>query len=246
MKAGLVLQSHRQPLPLPWLQPCLDSVAAWARANRFDYRFLDDELFAPLSADLRQKSCAQPVIASDLARLKWLQQGLREDYACVIWCDADFLIFRPQQLTLPDTDFALGREVWVQRDDRGRLRVYPKVHNAFLLFRQGNPLLDFYSATAERLVHRNVAGMPPQFIGPKLLTALHNIVDFPVVENAGMLSPCVLHDLLAGGGAALDLLREHSSVTLAGANLSASLVHREGLTEAAMDCVIRQLLSDGI
>ena len=41
----LVIQSHRMPLPAPWMQRCLDSVRTWAEARGFDYRFLDDELF---------------------------------------------------------------------------------------------------------------------------------------------------------------------------------------------------------
>ena len=155
MSSTLVIQSQRSPLPFAWLRDCLESVSAWAAANGWRYRFLDDELFAPLADDLRQKTAGQRVIASDLARLHWLQRGLDEGFDCVIWCDADFLVFRPEKFLLPDTDCAVGRETWVQRDERGRLRVYPKVHNAFLMFRRGNHLLEFYRVTAERLVRMN-------------------------------------------------------------------------------------------
>ena len=245
MSATLVIQSHRVPLPCRWLQPCLDSVASWARARGYDYRFLDDQIFDLLEPGLVEKTRVQPVIASDLARLKSLQQGLLEGYACVIWCDADFLIFKADDFILPEEDFALGREVWVQIGEQGKLRAYVKVHNAFLMFRQGNHFLDFYTDTAQRLLRLNQGGMPPQFIGPKLLTALHNIAICPVMETAGMLSPAVMLDLLAGGGQALDLFREKSPVALAGANLSSSLTEREGLTEAHMESLIQFLLSGG-
>ena len=246
MSATLVIQSHRVPLPYAWLQRCLDSVANWARVKGYDYRFVDDQIFELLEAELAEKIHGQAVIASDLARLKSLQQGLAEGYACVIWCDADFLIFNTDEFILPETDFALGREVWVQPGEQGKLRPYVKVHNAFLMFRQGNHFLDFYADTAARLLRLNQGRMSPQFIGPKLLTALHNIASCPVMETAGMLSPAVMHDLLAGEGKALDLFHRKSPVALAGANLSSSLTEREGLTEAHMESLIQRLLSDGL
>ncbi len=246
MSATLVIQSHRVPLPYAWLQPCLDSVANWARVRGYDYRFVDDQIFDLIEHGLLEKTGTQRVIASDLARLKSLQQGLVEGYACVVWCDADFLIFKTDGFILPETDFALGREVWVQQGEQGRLRPYVKVHNAFLMFRQGNHFLDFYADTAERLLRLNQGRISPQFIGPKLLTALHNIVSCPVMETAGMLSPAVMRDLLAGEGEALDLFHRKSPVALAGANLSSSLTEREGLTETHMQSLIQLLLSRGL
>ena len=70
--------------------------------------------------------------------------------------DADTLVPDPTRFTLPDVDFAVGREVWVQADGR-RWRVYAKVHNACLLFRRGTPVLRFYLETAQRLL-RALAG----------------------------------------------------------------------------------------
>lgn len=246
MSATLVIQSHRVPLPCGWLQLCLDSVASWAQAKGYEYRFVDDLIFDLLEPELVEKTRAQPVIASDLARLKSLQQGLAEGYACVIWCDADFLIFKADDFILPEEDFALGREVWVQAGKQGRLRAYVKVHNAFLMFRQGNHFLDFYADTAQRLLGLNQGRMPPQFIGPKLLTALHNIALCPVMETAGMLSPAVIRDLLAGGGKALNLFHQKSPVALAGANLGSSLTEREGITDAQMESLIQHLLMQGL
>jgi hypothetical protein len=246
MSATLVIQSHRIPLPYAWLQPCLDSVADWAQVRGYDYRFVDDRIFDLLEPELAGKLHGQAVIASDLARLKSLQQALVEGYACVIWCDADFLIFNADDFILPEADFALGREVWIQPGAQGKLRSYVKVHNAFMMFRQGNHFLDFYTDTAERLLRLNQGRMPPQFIGPKLLTALHNIATCPVMETAGMLSPAVMRDLLAGAGKAFDLFHRKSPVALAGANLSSSLTEREGLTDAQMKSLIQLLLSGGL
>lgn len=246
MTATLVIQSHRDPLPFGWLQSCIESVAAWAADSRFQYRFLGDEIFDLIEPELLAKAGAQTVIASDLARLASLQQALDEGYERVIWCDADFLVFCPDDFELPASDFAFGREIWVQADDRGNLRAYPKLHNAFMMFRRGNACLDFYADTAARLLRLKQGGVPPQFIGPKLLTALHNVACFPVMERAGMLSPPVMRDILAGGGMALELLRQKSSAALSGANLSSSLTGREGFTEVEMNTLIEKLLAAGV
>ena len=114
------------------------------------------------------------------------------------------------------------------------------------MFSRGNHFLDFYCATAEHLLRLNRDRMSPQFIGPKLLTALHNVAQCPVMEVAGMLSPPVIRDLIAGEGAALRLFQEKSPAALAGANLSSSLTQREGFSEAEIENLIRHLLTRGI
>ena len=246
MPATLVLQSHREPLPFAWLQRCLDSVRAWSVDNGFEYRFMGDELFQQLPSDLWSKLRHRPVIASDLARLISLQQALQEGYDCVLWLDADMLVFRPDEFRLCPDSYCMGREVWIQADPRGAVRAFVKVHNAVLMFRRGNPFLDFYRDTAERLLRLNDGGMPAQFVGPKLLTAIHNIAQCPVMETAGMLSPMVMRDLLDGGGDALELFRHKSPVLPTAANLSSSLSETAGLDEAAMNQLIDRLLGDGL
>jgi hypothetical protein len=233
----LVLQSHRRPLPWPWFEECLASVRRWARGQGFDYRFLDDALFAPLPEDIRRATRAQPVVASDLARLLVMQQALSDGYDTAVWLDADMLIVDPRRLLLPREAYAVGREVWVQPHGRG-YRAWVKVHNAFLMFRAGNALLPFYIDSAARLVRRHRGSMVPQLLGPKLLTALHNVVGFPVAEEAAMLSPAVQDDLLAGGGAALSLFQRRSRVAPAAVNLCASLVASGERTADAVARVI--------
>jgi len=237
----LVLQSHRDPLPYGWIRGCLESVAAWAAARGYDYRFLGDELFDRVDADLRRQIGAQTVIATDLARLGWLQAGLAEGYDCVVWCDADFLVFDADRFRLPGEGFALGREVWIERAAGGRPRVRVKVHNALLMFRRGNAFLDFYADAASRLVRRNRGRMPPQYIGPKLLTALHNLVQCPVMETAAMLPPLVLRDLLDGTAAVLPRFVDASPELPAGVNLCASLAGSSGLDADAMPRLVEAL-----
>lgn len=242
MRRTLVLQSHRDPLPAPWLPRCLASVEAWAGAAGYDYRYIGDELFEPVPDHLRERLRGQPVVASDLARLLALRAALEEGFEAAVWCDADFLVFDPERLALPAESYAVGREVWIEDRGAGRTpRARVKVHNAFLLFRRGNPFLDFCIAAVERLLGAHAGPYSPQFVGPKLLTALHNIVGFPVAERAGMLSPPVIRDLAAGGGPCLDLFCARSPEPMAGANLCASLAGGQEMTDVEVNEAIARL-----
>lgn len=242
MSNTLVIQSHRSPLPYPWLTHCLESVRQWCELNQYEYQFLNDEIYDYLSEELWKKVKDQKVIASDLARLHVLQNALQKEFETVVWLDADFLIFDPVKFVLPIEPYAVGREVWVQHDKHGKLKVYKKVHNAFLMFRRGNSFLDFYAETAERLLQQNQGAVPPQFIGPKLLTALHNVSQLPVMEIAAMLSPMVIRDILKGGGDALQLFIEYSPRPVVGANLCISSREKEELTCDEIEQLISTLI----
>lgn len=234
----VVLQSQRLPLPDPWLATCLASVRAWAAQRGFEYRFEDDALLARLPADLRERTAGRPVIAADLARLAACRALLDDGVETVVWLDADTLVIDPDGWQLPDDAYALGREVWVQRDG-GRVRDFVKVHNAFLLFRPGNPFLDFYRHAAEHIVRAHRGPMAPQLVGPKLLTALHSLAGCPVEERAAVLPPAVAHDLLAGGGDALARFRARTVTAPAALNLCASLVGREIGSDALIEVMDR-------
>jgi len=249
MSKTIVIQSHFLPLPTDWLQTCIDTVRHWANINKFEYKFIDDELFNYVSEKVTQKTKDQIVVATDLARLKVLQAFLEKNYETVIWCDADFIIFNPQQFKLPNEPYALGREVWVQEDmnKSKRLSVNSKVHNAFMMFRKGNVFLDFYAETAEKLIMKNTGTMPPQFIGPKLLSALHNIAQCPVLETAGMLSPLVVQDIAKGGGEALELFVKKSPNSIHAANICNSLYQRgEYSTDTVTKCISALISDKGI
>ncbi len=244
MHETLVIQSHRSPLPYPWVERCLESVRHWCGLHGYDYRFLGDELFDGIPRRLLEKTRHQRVVASDLARLLVLREALDDDCRTAVWLDADFLVFDPAAFVLPGSTCAVGREVWVQHDRDGRHRVYKKVHNAFLMFRRGDSLLDFYTDSAQRLLEQNEGALSPQFIGPKLLTALHNITALPVLETAGMLSPLVIRDLLGGEGAALQLFAEHSSQPIAAANLCISSCRDKEVSGQEMAQLVDVLLDE--
>lgn len=247
MSDTLVIQSHTQPLPDSWLQVCIDSVINWAKVNEYEYKFIDNALFDYIDQSLLNKLSSQLVIATDLARLNLLQSYLDQGYHTVIWCDADFLIFSEKKFTILDDNYALGREVWIQQHaENSTLVSKRKVHNAFMMFKQGNTFLKFYIDTAQRLLESNNGSMSPQFIGPKLLTALHNVIQCPVVETAGMLSPLVMDDITHGGGSALNLFIRKSSHQIYAANLCHSLFDSGEVKIATIEKCISKLLDGSI
>jgi len=242
MAHTLVVQSHRQPLPHPWLDGCRASVAAWAARRGYDYRWLDDTLFDVLPRQLRDRLAGVPVVASDLARLEVLAAALEEGYDTVLWWDADTLIFAPERLVLPDSAYAVGREVWLQ-PLTGPPRAYVKVHNALLMFRRGNPFLSFYRHAAARILLAHEGPMVPQLVGPKLLTALHNLMGLPVLEGAAVLSPRLLRALtddstapaaVRDRGRVLGLFRRRSPEAPTAFNLCGSSVRRGEVDDATL------------
>ena len=243
MTDTLVIQSHRQPMPFAWIETCMSSVKYWADINNYHYEYIGDELFDSIPQALLSKIRNQIVVATDLARLKLLQNRLADHYKTVIWCDADFLIFSPETFHLPESPYSLGREVWIQNNSKNpdKLITKTKVHNAFMMFRENNNFLDFYTETAERLLTLNNGSISPQFIGPKLLSALHNIAQCHVLETAGMLSPLVIRDIANRGGAALTLFQRKSNEKISGANLCNSLCERGELTEHEIERCIQNI-----
>jgi hypothetical protein len=239
--ALLVVQSHRQPLPAPWYEACVASVRSWARARGYGYRWYGDELFDRLPAELLEKCRDRPVVAADLARLRLLEALLADGFERVVWIDADVLVLRPARFDLPEADALFGREVWIQVDAAGRLRTYRKIHNALLAFTAASPVLPFYRYAAERIVARHRGRMVAQLVGPKLLTLLHNAIGFEVLETAGMLSPAVARDVVAGGGAALTRFRTACAVEPAALNLCGSAVAAGQHSDAFMDRLVATL-----
>lgn len=247
--ATLVIQSHRAPLPASWYEPCVRSVRDWATDRSFDYRWIGDELFDRLPIEVAQKVAGQRAVASDLARLIVLQEALAEGFERAIWLDADVLVIDPAGFEVAAGNALFGREVWVQRCGQGsKLRTYRKIHNAFMAFVHGEPVLPFYRLSAERILNRydsSAGPMVAQLIGPKLITLLHNAIGFDVQEDAGVLSPSVVLDLLQGGGSALDRFRSTSATAPRAVNLCGSSVRDGALSDSEMDRLIDRLQTVG-
>lgn len=248
--ATLILQSYRNEAVPDWIGQCLDSVRGWATCNGFTYRFAGDEIFERLPADYRAAAAGRMPILADLARLLWIRDELAAGADRAVWLDADVMVFDAARLTLPaGVGHAFGRELWVQPDNGGRLQVRRNVHNAVALFEPGDTFLPFYIDACRQIVGDAGPSVPNQIVGPKLLTALHNIVGFELIDAVGMLSPLVVRDVAAGGGPAVERLRAAVPGPLGAANLCASLAGgtRDGvdLTDDVMQAACDRLLAAG-
>jgi len=246
-----VLQSHRQPLPHPWLATALESVRAWAAHQGYSYRFIDDELFTELTAAERAHCGSQLVVASDLARLRWCQRLLREGATRVVWCDADTLIFDPEAMALSTEPCAFGRELWLQHDaaSTNKLKLYKKIHNAFMQFNAEDPVLDFYTYAAGRLIdnHTRLSNSPmvAQLAGPKFLSHLHNVLGFAVLEGAQVVSPVLARALLEQDARVLARYADATIQPPAAVNLCGSEVQAGALTDQQLRALIDLLMTRG-
>jgi hypothetical protein len=245
----VVLQSfHREPWPKP-IHRCVESVRTWAEMHGHMYEWIGDEIGDFLPPLYRERCFGRWPVMTDLARLMLMRQHLQAGADRTIWVDADVLVFAPALLRVDEVnDHSVGREIWVSRDAKGRWRTRRHVHNAVLVFTAGSPALDFLIHATRRVVERLERPASPQIAGPKLLSTLHNLVAFPVLETAGMLSPPVLADLAAGDGPALRRHRQALREPMAAANLCHSLlgktVNGVAVDEALMLAASRELCDE--
>lgn len=222
----VVFQSYRTEDVPPWITTCINGVRHWSAAKKFDYRFVDDQFFDLLPADYRKKADGRLPVLSDLARLIMARNLLLEGYEKTIWVDADVLIFDPESFDVSiEEGFCFCREIWIQPSPNGGIRVFRNVHNAVCIFVKGNSFLDFYIDACQQVVAGvdDSKGMVNQIVGPKLLSALHNMIGYPLIKNVGMLSPLVLRDIDRLGGVALDRLADEMPSHMQAANLCSSL-----------------------
>lgn len=242
MDATLVIQSHAAGAGGTWIDLCTASVRGWAAQQGYDYRLLGDALFDDIPPRYRAQVGSRTPILADLGRLQAARAALAQGYEQVVWMDADVLLWAPQRLgRLQVSDACFGREAWVQQMDSGRWRVYRSLHNAFCAFRAGSVVLPFLERATRSIIERaDGSNIAPQMVGPKLLTALHNIAQFEVNDAVGAISPPVLEDLHRGDGPALRRLVQEGGLELAGANLCASLTGAADLT-----AVCQKLLAQG-
>ena len=183
---AVVLQSHRDTGLPEWIGACLESVRQWAGDAGHVYRFVGDEMMHAVPEPWRAATAHYPQVAADLGRLYLLRDVIEGGADTALWLDADVAVLDPGRFDpLNGEPFAFGREVWVETLPGGGYHARTNVHNAAIMMRPGNPVLDFYIYAAERVLERltetgGAAHVPPQVIGPKLLGALHNIAGFPL------------------------------------------------------------------
>lgn len=206
----VVIQSYRTTDVAPWLQRCMQTVQAWTEANGYAYEFVDDTLFDYVPAHLRQKPYTSLLPLTDLARLGLLRSRLASTYERAIWMDADVVVFRPGQLTIPsDCGAMLCHEIWSSFDAQGQMTHRRGINNAVMIFDRGHPLLDFlYYATTELYAHHDTDTIPPTALGTAFLSKLGKLIPMRLLTQVACLSPVLTRALFDGNRP--DLLRAHA------------------------------------
>lgn len=223
----LVFQSYKQHLPV-WLRFCQQSVQLWSTSSGYDYALIGDNIFNFNPSWFDRKVHDRLPIRSDLARLLYTKAALKH-YERVVWMDIDCFIFAPEQFVLQNTPYLFGHERWIQPHPKKGWKIYKNVCNAFFQFQRNNTFLDFYIESAQKMIQRvDKNHIAPQMIGPKLLTALHNIVQLPTTTMVGSASPWLIQECASGEGPLLKQVENsiHQAPCVA-FNLCSSLFEEE-------------------
>lgn len=194
-----MLQSWREWPAGGWRLRCLSSVRRWAAARGHAWRFIGDELFAPVPDAARAGCRGETLPMTDLGRLLWMRRLHDEGWRRVIWLDADILVIDP---ALAVEGEGIGREAWIARGAAGGFRAVKGVNNCALSFAAGSPLLARYLGAALDAAAGFTRRPHPRALGPDLLLRLHRRAAFPLFDDIAMLSPLVGEGLAKGDGRA--------------------------------------------
>ncbi|HUG10156.1 MAG TPA: hypothetical protein VMM36_04040 [Opitutaceae bacterium] len=237
-----VFQSYRTTNVAEWMTRCMGTVTSWAREQGYDYRFLGDEFFDCLPGWYRDACRGHKWPMSDLARMITARTLLEGGYDRVMWFDADLVIFEPKALRVDtEPEFTFCREPWLGRREnpvksllRGRggigglfskdnWRGYYTVMNVNnALFSVGRGwMLDHY---IESILHagRFLDELPPQHMGPDMLTAFQKALRYPLIHNVGSFSDLIIRELALGRSRIPRAYSLLAGEPLCGANLCGS------------------------
>ena len=231
----LIVQSYKATKPL-WIQECQQSVMNWSQQNEYTYQFVGDEIFSFNPIWFEQKIPNRLPIRSDLARLIYTKEALLT-YDRVVWFDIDCFLFAPEDLILTGDSYLFGHERWIQPHKNNNWKIYKNVCNAFFQFCRGNSFLDFYIETAQTIIKKTPCEhIAPQMIGPKLLSALHNITKFPTTTMVGSASPWLIRECAEKKAFLYNKIAMSIEYEpCAGLNLCASLEQDDDILLKAMD-----------
>lgn len=219
----VVLQSFRTHDVPDWIQRCMESVRRWSDQRQFTYTFVGDELLALPPEWFRKKAGRYLNIVTDLGRLLCAREFLARGADCVLWIDADVLIFQPDALNL-DSNLSYGysKEAWCRKDDQGRISASLKVNNAACLFRgdeAGRAHLDGYIEDCLSILEATDKVRDHTLIGTRYLTAKNNQSGLPVLRGFGLLSPLVMRAIMNADDEVLACFGAHHGEPIYAANL---------------------------
>lgn len=237
----------------------MESVIGWAAARGFEYRFLGDEFFDCVPGWYRDACEGHKWPLSDLARLITARTLLGEGFDRVLWFDADLIVFRQDSLRI-DTGpaFSFCREPWLGRREnpvkaivRGRggprglfsrdnWRGYytvTNVNNALFCIGAGWMLDNYIESVL--FAGRKMSELPPQHMGPDMLTAFHKALRFPLIHHVACFSDLIIRDLAADRPRTVRAYARLTGEPLYAANLCGSENIGEGHYSAAVDRLLQ-------
>ncbi len=234
-KRVLVLQSYKPPPWAEWRRLCINSVQEWAATKSYTYRFIGDELFAPIPEQLMSNCQGVLLPLTDIGRLLWLQKLLIEGWDRVIWLDADILIFDPPLDIGADV---VGREVWISKGLQDGFRAASSVNNCVVSVTKDSGLLDeLLNATLSEA--KNFSDPPhPRALGPDLLRRLDAETPLAVAPDIAMASPILVNALACNDPAPLSAHHSVWGGPVRAVNLCGSLIKDE---DVALEAVISLL-----
>lgn len=242
----VVYQSYRRFNVPIWINRCLQTVQEWATSQGFDYRFIDDRLFAYAPEWYRQRVSNNILLISDLARLVVAKELLHEGYGRTIWIDADVIIFNPEQFTIDVAEgYAFCRELWVAPTPEGQLTGWHRVNNAVTVFVEPNDFLDFYIHACKSIVQHN-SQFDTLAVGTRFLTSLYQIMPFHLINQVGIFSPVLMRQLIQRVETTLQAYQQGYGFSIYAANLCSSFRNTfcqgiwmsDDLYSSAIDCLL--------
>ncbi|BCJ90467.1 hypothetical protein IZ6_12020 [Terrihabitans soli] len=218
----------------------METARSWAEGRKYDYRVLGDELFRGIPEVVAQKA-ASKLPLTDIGRLLWSRRFLAEgEHDCVIWVDADVLVFDPDNFKIDVSRPELVcREVSVLTKDGG-IVVERSYNPTVLSFRRDSALLPRWISACEGVTQR-LPKLPNEAFGRPLLEALAKTQELKCIESVAHNTLDITSDIIKGQRQNIRRLVQKAKDPFGAANLSGHFP----LEEDVFDQVVERLLADG-
>lgn len=204
----IVYQAFTGEMPL-WLNQCIETVKHWARKNKFDYQFIDDQMLDYVPQWYRDKVGEKIALIADLARLEMAKEFLLNGYERTIWMDADVIIFNDEKFVIDITgDFAFCKEVWFDLSPEKKLMCLYNITNGVTVFTNSN-FLDFFIYACKQLIKNSQKNSIPFEINIRFLTMLYKHLKYPLLANVGQFSPLILDSIVNNRDMLLKAYMQH-------------------------------------
>lgn len=244
----LVYQSYRTVNVPGWISQCMVSVQAWAQAQGFEYRFVDDRLFDYVPDWYRQRVQGGICLMADLARLELAREYLATGYDRAIWIDADVLVFDPERFRVDvEREYAFCKELWIYPSPKGGYTGKWAINNSVCAFVRPNSALDFLIHACKRRVASQPRVTSPTYVGTDFLKELHKLVPFQLLSSVGLFGSTIMAAIAQKNETVLRIYAQNYASPIYAANLCHNIrstsMHGVKMEDSIYESVIEQLLA---